>query len=136
MPLLLRLPRGLREQPAWIFIGFLVGLTGLSYLIGFSQSSISTVVGANALRVWGAFLAFSGFAVVYATFQAKPAFEKLALRTLSICMFVYCGWVLTVIDIRRAAVTTALVLTLVSMAEIRVAVLKALLRTAGVKVWH
>lgn len=131
LPLILRLPRGLREEPAWVFIGLLVGLVGASYLIGFSESSISVAVGPSGLQLWGGALAFSGFAVVYATIRARPALEKLALRLLSVCMFLYGGWLPLVIGPRRAAMSIALTLILIALAEIRVAVLKLLLRDPG-----
>lgn len=130
LPWIMRLPQGLRDQPAWVFIGFLVGLSGISYLMGLTESSISQAVGTTGLRVWGACLALSGFGVVYATIRARPVAEKLALRLLSLCMLVYGGWVLTIVDIRRAAMTLVLVLVLVVLAEIRVAVLRALFRSA------
>lgn len=128
IPWIMRLPPGLREQPAWVFIGFLIGIVGLTYVTGVSDSSVARAVGDAGLRVWGCFLAFSGFGVVYATIAAKPALEKLTLRVLSLCMFVYQGWLLAVVDWRRAAMSCVLVLILISLAEVRVAVLKTLLR--------
>lgn len=128
LPWILRLPRGLREQPAQLFIGILVGLAGVSYLLGVSQSTVTQAVGATGLRIWGALLALSGFGVVYATVRARPALEKLALRILSTCMFVYAGWLLAVVPLSRLGLTVALVLALVSLSEIRIAVLKVMLR--------
>jgi hypothetical protein len=125
-----RLPTGLRDQPAWVFIGFLIGVVGLTYVAGISESSISRAVGVNGLRVWGAFLMCSGFGVVWATIGASHALERLSLRLLSICLLVYSGWLLTVVSWQRAAMTLALTVVLVLLAEIRVAVLKALMRVA------
>ena len=123
----MRLPAGLRKQPAWVFIGLLIGLAGLSYVGGFTESSVSRAVGTVGLRVWGGVLTFSGFAVVLATLRGRPALEKLALRILSICMAVYGGWLTIVVELNRVVMSTVLVLILIGMAEIRVAVLKMLL---------
>lgn len=130
IPWIMHLPQGLREQPAWVFIGFLIGLVGITYVTGVADSSITMAVGETGLRIWGCFLVFSGFGVVYATVAASPALEKLTLRVLSLCMFVYQGWLLSVVDWRRALMSCVLVLVLISLAEIRVAVLKTLLRVS------
>jgi hypothetical protein len=90
-PWVMRLPRGLRDQPAWVFIGFLVTLGGLGFVTGLTESSVSQAIGTTGLRVWGAVLLLSGLGVLSATLSAKPALEKLALRVLSLCMFVYVG---------------------------------------------
>lgn len=127
-PLLMRLPPGLRDQPAWVFIGFLVGMVGLSYLTGITESSISHAVGKTGLHVWGAFLMCSGFGVVWATISANHALERFTLRLLSLCLLVYMGWLLTVVDWRRAVMNVALTIVLVFLAEVRVAVLRSLLR--------
>jgi hypothetical protein len=135
LPWIMRLPTGLREQPAWVFIGILVGLAGVGYLTGLTESSISQTIGTTGLRVWGAFLAFSGFAVTWATIRASPVLEKLALRILSLCLFVYGGWLSLVIDFKRVAMSLVLILTLIFLAEVRVAVLRALFKTADDKRW-
>lgn len=129
-PWVMRLPVGLRDQPAWVFIGLLIGLVGLSYVSGLTESNISRAVGITGLRVWGAFLMFSGFGVVWATITGSPALEKFTLRILSLCMFVYSGWLMAVVDWRRAAMTVLLASILIVLAEIRVSVLSALLRVA------
>lgn len=128
LPWILRLPHGLREQGAWVFIGLMVGLAGVSYMLGISQSNITQAVGTTGLRIWGAFLAVSGFGVVYATMRARSALEKLALRVLSICMLVYTGWLTVVAPLGRLVMTIVLVLALVLMSEIRIAFIKVLLR--------
>jgi hypothetical protein len=129
-PWVMRLPRGLREQPAWVFIGILVTLGGLGFVTGLTESSVSQVVGPVGLRVWGATLLLSGLGVLSATLSAKPALEKLALRALSLCMFVYAGWILTVIDWRRASMSVLLCAVLIGIAEVRIGTLKALYRVA------
>lgn len=127
-PWIMRLPGGLREQPAWVFIGLLIGLAGLGYVTGLSDSSIKQAIGEVGLRVWGTVLMLSGFAVTVATVRARPALEKLALRVMSICMLAYMGWLLTIVDFRRAAMSLVLVLVLVGLAEIRIGFLKLLLQ--------
>jgi hypothetical protein len=125
----MRLPRGLREQPAWVFIGTISSVTGLSYLLGFAQSTaINRVLDPNFLRVWGGFLLFAGSLVVYATIWANRALERLSLRFLSVGYLVYLGWVLTAAPVNRAMVTTVACVSLIGLAEIRVAVLKAAMK--------
>lgn len=128
-PWIMRLPSGLREQPAWIFIGFLIGLAGVSYLTGFTESSISQAIGPLGLRIWGGVLAASGFGIVFATFRADPALERFVLRVMSISMAVYMGWLFAVVAWDRLIMSLALVLILDGIAEIRIAVLKVLLKT-------
>lgn len=124
-----RLPRGMREQPAWMLIGALSCLTGLSYLLGFSQSAtIMRVLGPEWLRVWGGFLCLAGFMVIISTMTMNRPFEKLSLRFLSIGFMVYMGWVFVAIPPTRAMVTAALCVSIIGLAEIRVAVLKVAMR--------
>lgn len=128
-PWVMRLPAGLREQPAWIFIGTLSLLTGLSYLLGLAGSStINQVLAPTWLRLWGGILCLSGMLVVVSTIRASRALERLALRFLSLCLLVYMGWVLTAVSLSRAALTVMLCVSLVGLSEIRVAVVRALLQ--------
>jgi hypothetical protein len=127
----MRLPRGLRDQPAWVFIGFLVTLGGLGFVTGLTESSVSQAIGTTGLRVWGAVLLLSGLGVLSATLSAKPALEKLALRVLSLCMFVYVGYLFVVVDWKRVAMSAILCAVLIGLAEIRIGTLKALYRIAA-----
>lgn len=129
-PWIMRLPRGLREQPAWVFIGVLVTLGGLGFVTGLTESNVSEAIGPTGLRIWGAVLLLSGLGVLSATIAARPALEKLALRVLSLSIFVYAGWLLTVVDWKRAAMSVVLCAVLIGLAEIRIATLKALYRIA------
>lgn len=129
-PWIMRLPRGLRDQPAWVFIGFLVTLGGLGFVTGLTESSVSQAIGTTGLRVWGAVLLLSGLGVLSATLSAKPALEKLALRVLSLCMFVYVGYLFVVVDWKRVAMSAILCAVLIGLAEIRIGTLKALYRIA------
>lgn len=129
-PWIMRLPRGLREQPAWVFIGVLVTLGGLGFVTGVTESSVSQAIGTTGLRIWGALLLISGLGVLSATLSARPALEKLALRVLSLCIFVYAGYLLTIVDWKRAAMNVVLCGVLIGLAEIRIATLKALYRLA------
>lgn len=129
------LPRGLRDQPAWVFIGTLTFLSGLLYVFGFAQSTtLNQVLDADLLRVWGGFEVVAGGLVVYSTVMASRPLERLALRFLSLGLLVYVGWVLTAAPINRAMVTTVTCISLVGLAEIRVAVLKASLKPLPVVV--
>jgi hypothetical protein len=130
-PWVMRLPRGLRDQPAWVFIGFLVTLGGLGFVTGLTESSVSQAIGTTGLRVWGAVLLLSGLGVLSATLSAKPALEKLALRVLSLCMFVYVGYLFVVVDWKRVAMSAILCAVLIGLAEIRIGTLKALYRIAA-----
>jgi hypothetical protein len=130
-PWIMRLPRGLRDQPAWVFIGFLVTLGGLGFVTGLTESSVSQAIGTTGLRVWGAVLLLSGLGVLSATLSAKPALEKLALRVLSLCMFVYVGYLFVVVDWKRVAMSAILCAVLIGLAEIRIGTLKALYRIAA-----
>lgn len=132
-PWILRLPRGLREQPAWVFIGILVGFAGLSYLFGYTESSVAKAIPQIGLQIWGFLLTFSGFGVVLAVLRSRPALEKFALRVLSVCLLVYMGWLTTVVDFRRLVLSVVLTLALVVLAEIRIAVIKMLLQ--GRHIW-
>lgn len=126
---ILYLPRGLQDQPAWVFIGTLVCFSGLSYLLGFSQSTtLNRVLDPDLLRIWGGFELFAGALVVYSTIRSSRPLERLALRFLSLGFLVYVGWILTAAPLNRAMVTTVTCISLVGLTEIRVAVLKASLK--------
>lgn len=127
-PLILRLPVGLCEQPAWVFIGSLIFLTGLSYLSGFTESMISHAIGTVGLRVWGGILSLAGFLLVWATIAARPSLEKLSLRIMSCSLAAYAGYLLTVTSFTRAGMSVVLTLLLIGIAEIRVWSLTALIR--------
>lgn len=129
-PWFMRLPSGLRDRPAWVFIGFLVGLVGASYMFGFSESRIVEAVGATGIQVWGALLMLAGLGVSITTITARHALERLSLRVLSVCILMYCGWILTIVDLNRAAMTIALGLGLVISAQIRAMSLGMLFKAA------
>lgn len=124
----MRLPRGLREQPGWVFIGTLCALVGLSYMLGISETSITRVLSLAVLRIWGGFLCVSGVLVVYSTVTANRPLEKLSLRFLSLGLFIYMAWAVVAVSIQRATIAVFMGLSLIILSEIRVAVLKILLR--------
>lgn len=126
-PLLLRVPLGLREQPAWVFIGILIFLVGLSYLTGFTNSIITEAIGDIGLKVWGGLLALSGLLVTWATIVAKPVMEKFSLRIMTCTLLMYAGYLATVVPVRDAAMTTVLTILLSGLSEFRVAHLRFLL---------
>jgi hypothetical protein len=130
----MRLTPGLRDQPAWIFIGTLVALAGLSYLLGIAESTnITRVLDERWLRVWGGFLFVSGGLVVGSTLATNKALERMSLRFLSLGLLVYMGWILTAVPFSRATITVTMCVSLIGLSEIRVAVLKTLLKPLPVR---
>jgi hypothetical protein len=125
----MRLPGGLREQPAWIFIGTLCMLAGLSYLVGIAESStIMRVLDEVWLRIWGGYLFVSGALVVGSVWTLNRALERMALRFLSLGFLIYMGWILAVVPPSRAMLTVMMIIALVGLSEIRVAMLTMALR--------
>jgi hypothetical protein len=128
-PLVMRLPVGLREQSAWIFIGILCAAAGLSYLTGIAEStSITRVLNPTWLRLWGGFLLIAGSLVTASTWVSNKPLERLSLRLLSLGLLVYMGWVLAAVPLSRATWAATTCLSMVALSEIRVAVLRAVLR--------
>jgi len=123
----LRLPRGLREEPAWVFIGVMVALSGVAFATGLTTSMVTHAIGQNGLRAWGGLLAFSGVFVVWATIRHVPAHEKFALRLLALTIFAYAGWLLTVVPFKQAAMSVVLAIILIGLCEIRVGFLKLII---------
>lgn len=120
--LVLKMPRGFREQPGWIFIGTMCALVGLSYLLGISQSTITAALNPAWLKVWGAGLSLTGATIVYATGMANRPLERLSLRLLAVGLLVYMGWILAVVP-SRATMTVFMCLSLIVTSQIRVAVI-------------
>lgn len=126
----MRLPRGVREQPGWIFIGLMVMLTGLSYSFGISTSRIADLIGTKGLQSWGAFLTVTGMLVTYATWSAKPSLEKMSLRWMTFSLLAYVSWLCTLVNVSQAAMTFMLSAILIVLSEIRVAYINILLDAA------
>jgi hypothetical protein len=99
-------------------------------MLGLSTSNAAQAIGPNGLRGWGAFLAVAGGLTTYATWVAKPALEKLALRWLAFALMAYVAWVITVVPFKQAVMTLTLGLVLVVLAEIRVGYIKLMYRLA------
>lgn len=118
----MKLPRGLREQPGWVFIGAFCALVGLSYFVGFSESMVAAALDPLWIRVWGAGLFVTGATIVYATSRRNRPLERLSLRLLAVGLLVYMGWILTVVP-GRATMTVFTCLSLIVSSQIRVAVL-------------
>lgn len=127
-PWIMRVPPGVREQPAWIFIGLLIAVAGLGYVLGTTTSIITEAIGSRGIRIWGGTLMVSGVLVVLATATARVALEKFALRILATNMFAYAGWVLIVVPLNRVGTTVVLCGALVALAEFRVRHLTALIK--------
>lgn len=124
----MRLPRGIREQTGWLFIGAMTAISGLTYLLDFSTSIIAQFVDKIWLQAWGGFLFVTGILLVIATSMANRPLEKLALRFLSLGILIYMGWVVAVAPIDRAAITMFLCVAFMIVAEVRVAVIRILLK--------
>lgn len=120
--LVLRLPRGFREQPGWIFIGSLCALVGLSYMLGVSQSSITQALNPAWLKVWGAGLCLTGVAIAVATATVNRPLERLSLRLLAVGLLVYMGWILAVVP-AKSTMMVFMCLSLIVFSQIRVAVI-------------
>lgn len=124
-----RLPRGLQEQPAWVFVGVMTALAGLSYLLGLSQSSaVAQILSTTWIRTWGGCLFISGSLVFISTMISNKPLERLSLRLLSIEIFVYMDWVISAVSWQRATLTSIMCISLIATAEIRAALLKKILR--------
>lgn len=133
----MRLPGGVRDQPSQIFIGALLALSGLSYLLGLAEStSITRVLDPTWLRVWGGFLFVSGCLTVWSTWMARRPLERMALRFMSLGLLVYLGWILAAVPVARALFTLALIASMIVLSEIRVAVITVLLRPHPVREWE
>jgi hypothetical protein len=124
---ILKLPQGVREQSGWIFIGILVALSGIGYMVGIAKSAVTEAIGPAGLQGWGAFLAVTGCLVTYATWRAKPSLEKLSLRWLAFSLLAYGSWLIVAIPIALAVMPVTLITILVGLAEIRVGYIKLML---------
>jgi signal transduction histidine kinase len=130
-PLRLRFSTGLREQPAWVFIGFLFFVVGLGYGTGLAESLISKSVGALTLMLWGWSLTGTGLLLMVATIRSRPAMEKLALRAITCNLSAYALWLLTVTTLARSATILAMSVGLIGAAEFRVLHLRALVKKSS-----
>lgn len=130
MNLVMKLPRGVREQPGWVFIGSFLALVGASYLIGFSQSTVTLHLDPAWLHIWGAGLSITGIVIAYATASQNRPLERLALRLLAAGLLVYMGWVLAVVP-AKSTMTVFTCVSLIVSSQIRVAVLGAYFTTSA-----
>lgn len=119
----MRLPRGFREQPGWIFVGALCALVGMSYFLGISESTITQSLNPTWLRLWGAILCLTGIMIVGATSTTNRPLERLSLRLLALGLLVYMGWILAVVGFQRAGMVMFMCLSLIVTSQIRVAVI-------------
>lgn len=124
----MKLPRGLREQPGWVFIGTLSFLSGLSYMLGISESTITQVINERWLQVWGGFMGLAGVLVVIGTVTVYRPLERLALRFLSLGLLMYMGWILVAVPFEKATIVIGMCISLIALSEIRAAVIKSILR--------
>ncbi len=123
----MRLPRGLREQPGWVFIGIMIALAGFSYATGFASSAIQLSIGGLGLQLWGSFLMFTGTLVSYSAWVGKPVLEKMALRWLAFALLAYCSWLALQVPLSLGVMAYTMSFILTVLAEIRVGCLKMIL---------
>lgn len=122
----MRLPRGVREQPGWVFIGLMSTVTGISYLTGLASSaSITSILNPVFVRAWGGFLLLAGVLVAVSTAISNRPLERLSLRLLSLGIIIYLGWILTVVPLSRSMVVLTLGASLAGLCEVRIAFLKS-----------
>lgn len=129
-PFMARLPIGVREQPALMFIGLMTFNVGVGFATGLTTSSVMLILSDTGLRIWGGVLATISVMLMVAVGRGVPSFEKLALRIYTCGLFSYAGWLLTVTDVRRSATTASLVVAFIGVAEIRIWFLKQVMRRA------
>ncbi len=128
-PWILRLPQGIRNNPAWIFIGGLFAISGLSLMFGLAEpTTISRALPPFFLNVWGGCITAGGLTLVWATVRIDFLLEKFILRVLSVLIILYGGWAIAVVGLSRAAVTSVLILMLSVIFEIRLAVINLVVR--------
>lgn len=127
-PWILRLPANVRNNPAWIAIGAIFLITGVSFLAGFSDpSSISSKLPGGALNVWGALLASSGCSLIWATLRLNLLLERFTLRTLTWLCIGYAGWAVSAVGVSRATGVCLLSAALSSVFIVRAAVINLIL---------
>lgn len=98
-------------------------------MLGFAQSNtIAKVLDLIWLQLWGGFMFLAGALVVFATIRMNKPLERLSLRFISLGFLVYMGWILAAAPLNRAMVTVVTCISLVGLAEIRVAVLKVAMK--------
>lgn len=117
-----RLPHGVRDRPAWMFIGLVYVVVGAGYATGYTDSVISQTVGHVMLRVWGWLDVVVGLLVAVSTGVARPALEKLALRCLYITTLTYSAWLMIALDFnfKRGASSIAFGILLALATQLRV----------------
>lgn len=125
----MRLPPGLREQPAGIFIGILCFFSGMAYLFGVAESTaITRVLDPQWMKVWGGGICLAGGMIVTSISLVNKPLEAFGWRLLSVCCTVYMIWILLAAPLKNAAFTVVLCLILIVVGEVRVGVIKTLLR--------
>lgn len=127
-PLIDYIPIGFQNLGGWFFIGFLCMLSGLAFAVGIATSTaITTALHPVGLKIWGAFLAFSGGLLDVSIATNRPPLEKMSLHFLTITLTVYGAWILAAVPFTSTGITLWLILALVVLAQIRCLVLRRLL---------
>jgi len=129
------LPSGLRERPEGFFIGSLCAISGALYLLGIAESTaITRVLDHTWLRIWGGGLALSGILIIVSLAKNNKPLEAFGQRCLSLSLIVYIAWAIIAVGIYRSTLTVAICLMMVGMSEIRVGVIKTLLKPLPITV--
>lgn len=125
---ILKLPEWARRNPLGVFIAILLSFTGVLYALELSTSTaITENLNPIGLRAWGIFLASGGIVKLLGNVAYDYPLEKLGCRLISVSVFVYAFWVLFSVGL-RGLTTIVLCMILVVTLEIRVAVIKLILK--------
>lgn len=123
-----RMPEWARRNPLGIFIAILMIFTGTLYATDLATSTVITKsLDPIGLRIWGSSLAFGGIVKLYGNVAYDYPLEKLGCRFISLSVVIYALWVMASVGL-RGTTTVALCLILAITLEIRVAVIKLILR--------
>jgi hypothetical protein len=133
-PMVDRVPIGIQLGGGWLFVGILTSLTGLGFLTGITEStSITRVLNHEWLQVWGGVLLVAGILLCVAISLSKAALEKLALNLMCVALLVYGGWISSAVPIDKTGITLILIIGFVTLAQVRVAVIRKLLKPKDIR---
>lgn len=129
MKVMSRVPVGVQLNGGWLLVGTIMFMSGLGFASGVTESTtITKLMGDTAIHVWGGVLMTSGALLGVAIWFSRVALEKLALNLMSIALSVYGAWLAAAVPFSRTGLTITLLIIFVGLAQIRVAVLRRLLR--------
>lgn len=121
-------PMGVQLNGGWMFVGVISALTGMGFATGIAESnSVTSVLNPVGLQVWGGVLMLAGILLCVGVAMGRLALEKLSLHFLSVCLVMYGGWILQAVPLGKTGITTALIVVLVVLAQIRCYVVRRLI---------